>query len=145
MPAFAQVLTASQVSDVVNYVRTSWGNQGAGRADSSVVTHLARYSDLGDAKVESALVCPSAPATALDDATVTQVRALADDPKQDATRRVVADYRSRHPKASRTDIVTTISGAYCRNVMAASKGTLAERQQRYVAFTGHVAEAASTK
>ncbi len=146
MPSFAQVFTPQEVSDVVNYVRTAWGNAGAGSSVTpSQVTRLARYSDLGGAKVESALVCPSAQATALDAMTLAQVKALADDTQpQAATDKLVRDYRSRHPKVGTTDIVTTISGAYCRDVMATSKGTLADRQKRYVAFTGTVAQAVST-
>ena len=141
MPSFAQVLTADQVSDVVNYVRTSWGNRGAGRVDASAVNHLARYADLDDRKVESAVVCPSAPASTLDDALLKNVKALADDPQpQGATARLVQEYRARNPKATTTQIVTGLSGAYCRSVMATAKGTLAERQQRYVAFTGTVAQ-----
>lgn len=146
MPSFAQVFTPDEVSDVVNYVRTTWGNAGAGRVSAWQVTHLARYSDLDNPKVESALVCPSAPATSLDEKTLLQVKALTDGPQQQATTdRLVHDYRSRHPKVGTTDIVTTISGAYCRDVMAGSKGTLAERQKRYVAFTGSVAQAVGRK
>ena len=142
MPSFAQVFTAQQVSDVVNYVRTSWGNAGSGRVDTSVVNRLARYSDLGAPGVESALVCPSATTASLDPATLTRVKALADNPQpQDATNGLVRDYRTRHPKVGTTEIVTTISGAYCRDVMATNKGSLADRQKQYVAFTGHVAQA----
>jgi mono/diheme cytochrome c family protein len=146
MPAFAEVFTADQVSDVVNYVRTSWGNNGPGRVDPSMVDHMARYADLGDSKVESAVVCPSAKAASLDPATLTQIKAMANEGSQPqaATDELVKDYRARHPKIGTTEIITTISGAYCRGVMATSKGTLAERQQRYVAFTGHVAQSAST-
>ena len=142
MPSFAQVLTASEVSDVVNYVRTAWGNAGGGRVDSSVVNHLARYSEIGAPGVESALVCPSATTASLDATTLAKVKALADNAQpQVATNELVRDYRSRHPKVGSTEIVTTISGAYCRDVMAMNKGSLAERQKQYVAFTGHVAEA----
>ncbi len=142
MPSFSEVLSVQDVSDVVNYVRTSWGNSGAGRVSPSQVMRLAGFSDLGNPAVESALVCPSAPAAALDATTLSQVKALADNAEpQEATNKLVAGYRSRHPKVPATDIVTVISGAYCRDVMAASPGTLAERQKRYVAFTGHVAQA----
>ena len=142
MPSFAEVFAPQEVSDVVNYVRTAWGNAGAGSVTSAQVTRLARYSDLGSAKVESALVCPSSRVAALDPATLAQVKALAGDAQpQAATDKLVRDYRARHPKVGTTEIVTTISGAYCRDVMATSKGTVAERQKRYVAFTGHVAQA----
>ena len=145
MPSFARVFDPGEVSDVVNYVRTAWGNQGGGRVDPSLVTSLARYSDLVDSKVESALICPSASSRALDATTVAQIRALHADPaSRDATARLVRDYRSRHPKVDDTDIVTTISGAYCRDVMSAAKGTLAERQQRYVDFMGNVSQAVAT-
>jgi mono/diheme cytochrome c family protein len=146
MPAFAQVLTAQQVSDVANYVRTAWGNKGSGEVTVSSVTHLAMYSDLGGTDVESALVCPSATAAEVDAATLAQIKALADAPQpQQATAKLVADYRTRHPKVDRTNLVTTISGAYCRDVMAANKGTLAERQVRYVNFMGGVAQAAASR
>ena len=146
MPAFGEVLRAEEVSDVVNYIRTSWGNNGAGRVDASMVNHMARYADFGDGTVDSAVVCPSAKAASLDPATLAQVKALADtSAPQSATDRLVKDYRARHPKVGTTEIITTISGAYCRGVMAASKGTLAERQQRYIAFTGHVAQSAAGK
>ncbi len=146
MPSFARVFGPGEVSDVVNYVRTAWGNQGGGRVDPSLVTSLARYSDLADSKVESALVCPSASTRELDATTITQIKALGPNPtSKDATTQLVRDYRARHPKIDDTDLVTTISGAYCRNVMSAAKGTLAERQQRYVDFMGTIAQAAATR
>ncbi len=142
MPSFAEVFTPQEISDVVNYVRTSWGNVGPGRVAPSQVTRLARFSDLGDPTVESALVCPSAPASDLDATTLSQVKALADNAApQTATNTLVNGYRARHPQAAKTDIVTSISGAYCRDVMATAKGSLADRQKRYVAFTGYVAQA----
>jgi hypothetical protein len=146
MPSFARVFNSGEVSDVVNYVRTAWGNNGGGRVDPSLVTSLARYSDLADSKVESALICPSASTRELDATTLAQVKALgADQASKDATAKLVRDYKSRHPKADDTDIVTTISGAYCRNVMSAAKGTLAERQQRYVDFMGNVSQAVAVR
>lgn len=146
MPSFAQVLTAQQVSDIVNYVRNAWGNHGAGQVSTSDVNHLALVADLGDEKVESALICPASAATDVDPATLAQVRAAAADPApQTSTAKLVRDYRTRHPTADRTKIVTTISGAFCRDVMSASKGTLAERQLRYVNFMGGVAQAAAAR
>jgi mono/diheme cytochrome c family protein len=146
MPSFAQVFGPGEVSDVVNYVRSSWGNKGGGRVDPSVVTSLARYSDLADSKVESALVCPSASTQQLDATTLARIKALGPNPKgESATADVVRDYRTRHPKADNTDIVTTIGGAYCRNVMSTASGTLAERQKRYVDFMGRVAQATAAK
>ena len=146
MPSFAQVFTTQEVADVVNYVRASWGNTGAGRVSPSDVTRLANVSDLGDPGVESALVCPSAPATTLDPATLAQVRSLADSKdEQSDTNKLVAGYRARHPQLSQTDTITSISGAYCRDVMAKAKGSLADRQKRFVAFMGHVAQATATK
>ena len=147
MPSFAEVFTPQQVADVVNYVRASWGNAGPGQVSVSQVTRLAGFSDLGSNRVESALVCPSVPATALDPTTIAQVKALNGDADlQAATDKLVTGYRARHPKLPTTDIVTSISGAYCRDVMSTAKGTLFERQKQYVAFTGHVAQAvAGTK
>ncbi len=146
MPSFAQVLTARQVSDIVNYVRTAWGNNGTGYVSARDIDHVARSADLGDQQVQSALICPSASVADVDPATLEQVRAAAADPTPEtSTAKLVRDYRTRHPKADRTNIVTTISGAFCRDVMAASKGTLAERQLRYVNFMGGVAQAAATK
>ena len=140
------VFSAGEVSDVVNYVRTAWGNNGGGRVDPSLVNSLARYSDLGDSKVESALICPNASARNLDTATLAEVKALGPDvATKAATARLVRDYRARHPKTDATDVVTTISGAYCRNVMTAAKGTLVERQKRYVDFMGNIAQAAATR
>lgn len=146
MPSFARVFNADQVSDVVNYVRTAWGNNGGGRVNPSLVTSLARYSDLGDSAVESALICPSASVRELDATTTAQIKALGQDPASKAeTAKLVRDYRTRHPKEDDTNIVTTISGAYCRNVMAAAKGTLVERQQRYVDFMGNVSQAVAVR
>jgi|GEM_PF-4464036 len=141
MPSFAEVFNADQVSDVVNYVRTAWGNNGGGRVDPSLVTSLARYSDLGDSAVESALICPSASVRELDATTTAHVKMLGPDPASKAeTAKLVRD-RTRHPKEDDTNIVTTISGADCRNVLTAARGTLAERQQRNVDFMGNVSQA----
>ncbi len=141
MPSFAAVYTPQEIADVTNYIRSSWGNAGTGRVTTSSVTRLAKYSDLANATVESALVCPSAPAAALDATTLTQVKALSEEPQQEATNTLVKGYKARHPKIANTEIVTAISGAYCRTVMAVSKGTLLDKQKRYVAFTGTVAQA----
>ena len=146
MPSFAQVLTAQQVSDVVNYVRTAWGNRGTGYVSARDIDHVARSADLGDQQVQSALICPSSSVADADPATLEQIRVAAADPTPEtSTAKLVRDYRTRHPQADRTKIVTTISGAFCRDVMAASKGSLAERQLRYVNFMGGVAQAAAVK
>ena len=146
MPSFGQVLTAQQVSDVVNYVRTTWGNQGGERVTPSSVDHLARYADFSNAQVQSALICPSAKAASMDATTIAQIKTLSDDKRtQSATAKLVRDYRARHPEVATTQVITNISGAFCRDVMASAKGTLAERQTRYVNFMGGVAQAASTK
>ena len=144
MPSFSAVFTPEELADVTNYIRHSWGNAGSGTVTSSQVTRLAKYSDLADPTVESALVCPSAPTTALDQTTIDQVKQLGDASQLQAqTNTLVQGYRSRHPKIGNTEIITAISGAYCRTVMATSKGTLAQKQQQYVAFTGNIAQALS--
>lgn len=144
MPSFGQVLTAQQVSDVVNYVRTAWGNQGGERVTASSVDHLARYADLNNPKIDSALICPSPKAASMDASTIAQIKTLAGDKKtQAATAKLVRDYRSRHPDVATPQVITNISGAFCRDVMDTAKGSLAERQTRYVNFMGGVAQAAS--
>ncbi len=40
MPAFAIQLTDQQVADIVNFVRTSWGNRAAPNATSAMVARL---------------------------------------------------------------------------------------------------------
>ncbi len=144
MPSFGRVLGAQEIADVVNFTRTAWGNNGSERVTARLVNHVAIDVDIGNPKVESALVCPSAPTGELDDRTLALVKSASDDTKAGASAsRIVQGFRATHPKVNNTDLVTAIGGAYCRNVMADSKGTLAERQQRYVSFMGNVAKAAA--
>ena len=75
--------------------------------------------------------------------TIASIKALADARSDTATGKLVRDFRARHPDVNRGEIVTTLGGAYCRDVMANRKGTLAERQQRTVNFMGSVAQAAA--
>lgn len=81
------------------------------------------------------MICPSASARELDAKTLTQVTALGQNLVAGVvTARLVRDYRSRHPGTDKTDIVTTLSGAYCGNVMSTAQGALFQRQKRDVNF-----------
>jgi mono/diheme cytochrome c family protein len=146
MPSFAETLDGQSIADVVNHVRTAWGNAGAPNASASQVNHLRDYANTDNPAVQAAVICPSAPAEALDAETLRQIAVLAKQP--DAGVRVpaqlVSGYRRRHPGSANADVVDILSGAYCRDVMAVSAGSYMEKQSRFISFMAAVS-AASTK
>jgi mono/diheme cytochrome c family protein len=143
MPSFAYALDAQDVADVLNYARTAWGNAGPANITPSKVERLARDTGVDAPRVNAAVVCPNAPADWLDPKTIADVAALAHAPDTRSTARLVAGYHARHPAIAKGELVTTIAGAYCRDVMTATGVPYVDRQNAYVTFMGHVSEAAA--
>ena len=143
MPSFARVLDGQDIADVANHVRTAWQNNGTPNATAYAVNRMRQEVDTGvDTKIQSALVCPTVPAGAIDAKTDAELAALAARPQSTADRNAAATlfraYVSRNPGTETTQAITQLSGGYCRKVMATGAGTTAERQAKVIGFTAAV-------
>ena len=147
MPSFNQTLSAQEVSDVANYVRLAWNTgNGPANASPSRVNKMRMDGVQTEPGVQAALICPSAATDQLDADTLREVAALAATQTADdrsAASRLVSQYRTRHPQVDSSTAVNVLSGAYCRDVMAAAPGSVTQKQQRFIAFMARLAEASA--
>jgi mono/diheme cytochrome c family protein len=126
MPSFGGSMNDSGVADVVNYVRTSWGNTAAPNATPKLVAawrsglSLPVYASDAARRFE----CPDVGqggAAALDPGLIADLGGeLAKRSVAYAT--LVAKYKAQNPDADVADIVNNLVAAYCP-VVAASAGS----------------------
>ena len=141
MPSFAETLDTQQIADVSNYIRVAWGGQAPANATTSAVNRMRHRVEIGDPRIQAALVCPNVPTTAIDAETRTRVDALAKKPDgaDVPAAQLVRDYRKRHPDVERGEVVNVLSGAYCRSLMSSGTGSNVDRQGRVIRFSAGVA------
>ena len=141
MPSFIDLFDAQDTADVANYVRAAWGGDRLANATPSLVNRMRFAGVVTEPGVHAALMCPSAPVDALDPATLEAIAGAAKANDEAAVpRKLVDDYRRRHPGVAGTELVNTMSGAYCRDVMTSAGGSTVDKQTRVVRFTARIAE-----
>jgi mono/diheme cytochrome c family protein len=117
MGSFADVLSDDQISDIANYVRTAWGNDGLPNATPWMVGNWREKERAAPAAAHPALACPVLAQDVLDPALHLGADALkqaaADGGKLD---RLVGDYTAARPAASSAQIIEALSTAYCRAI-----------------------------
>ena len=142
MPSFARTLSARDVADVANYVRTAWGNAGDPNVTPDKVGELLAQASLPEHGQQPGIDCPvldgprMAPALAV---TAGGFDGVEDDPGRVAG--MVDGYREARADSSTEELVLALSSAYCRS-LAAEPMSLPEQQGRVAAFAGRVAEIA---
>ncbi len=117
MPGFATVLTPQQVADVVNYVRTSWGNGAPATATAELVASLQPRTDTmiaathwcqnpGGDKVGDVV---KDPASGVPEA----LRKITDNMLLPQIKQIVGDVKRAAPGAKKDDVVNQLTAAYC--------------------------------
>ncbi|MBV8740060.1 MAG: cytochrome c [Alphaproteobacteria bacterium] len=124
MPSFAGRLSDSQIADLANYVRSSWGNRAAPNTTPQMVASWRGIAGVPECETQTALPfkCPkvgNAPGTVGPDA-----RGVSDVAATIRTRDLrIADlaavYRKAVPKASAQQVANGLIAAYCP-ILAAS-------------------------
>jgi mono/diheme cytochrome c family protein len=128
MPSFAGRLSDSQIADLANYVRTSWGNKATPNATASMTAAWRGIANIPDYGTQAAasLECPRVggepgvsgpnPQAVTDLAAMIQAgdRRIAD---------LTATYRKAAPDAGPTEVVDALMAAYCPTVAASSAPT----------------------
>ncbi len=116
MASFANTLNDDQISDVVNYVRTAWGNNAPANATPWSVGNWRKNAD-GQTAGPAAMLCPDLAkdviAPALKNPPDALRQAAGDNGKMS---RLVNDYRAARPGASKAEVIEALSTAYCRTV-----------------------------
>lgn len=135
MGSFAH-LSNEQIADLVNYIRTAWGNHAEPNAVGWSVGNWRGFANVPANGHQPELMCPILPpavaATALTiDPAI--LRKAATDPE--TLSRLVDQYKAKTPRSSQAEIVEALSEAYCRAVvsqdtsMARSAGKIATFSQ----------------
>jgi mono/diheme cytochrome c family protein len=125
MPSFAGRLSDGQVADLVNYVRTSWGNQAAPNASARMVAAWRATVTVPAFGTEAAAAfgCPwvdGAPGAAGPDAqAVAGLSAMLKGGNRNVPE-LVKLYKNTVPDADPSDVVNALIAAYCP-VVAASR------------------------
>ncbi len=117
MASFAKVLNDQQISDVTNYIRTAWGNNGQPNANPWAIENYRSVADMPANGQRAGIVCPTLPADqmrpALAESPALLKQAVGDD---QAMSKLVQDYRSARPQSSTGELIEALSTAYCRAV-----------------------------
>jgi mono/diheme cytochrome c family protein len=128
MPSFAGRLSDSQIADLANYIRTSWGNRAAPNATASIVAAWRGIANIPDFGTQAAIAfdCPRVggapgvsgpnPQAVADLAAMIQAgdRKVAD---------LAANYQREMPDAGHAEVVDALMAAYCPTVAASSAPT----------------------
>ena len=150
MPSFAEILSASDIADVANYVRTSWGNTGTTDATTELVTELRQVAELPEGGQQAAIDCP-----VLSGILMEPTLEITDEEFESAlnssngAKELVAIYRAGEgPESPEGDIevadtVQALASAYCRTLAEQGEMSNAEQQARVAALAGRVSVAVS--
>ncbi len=117
MPGFATVLTAQQIADVTNYVRTTWGNKAPATATADMAAAI-------QPKTETILAgthwCEPSTGSALDKAIANPgsgisaaMASITPATLLTQVNSIVADVKKADPGAKQADVVNTLTRAYC--------------------------------
>ena len=137
MPGFATVLTAQQIADVTNYVRTSWGNKAPATATADMAAAIQPKTETilagthwcepnGGSAIDRAIGDPaSGIAASLGAITPANMLTQVDT--------IVKQARRAAPDAKQADVVNSLTRAYCpyvdkaASVPARQKGPVLDR------------------
>ncbi len=143
MPSFADELSARDMADITNYVRTAWGNDAEPNMTVEQVAELREYAEIPEEGQPVSVKCPVVKAEAiqpaLDISTERYEQAKTD---KSALKSLVEDYRTARADSSTSQVVQALSSVYCRSV-AKEDISAAEAGGRIAAFAGEVAQVAN--
>jgi mono/diheme cytochrome c family protein len=128
MPSFAGRLSDTQIADLANYLRTSWGNKAAPNATAAMVAAWRATANVPDygTQAASAFQCPQVgggPGVAGPNpqaiASLTAMMQAGDQRTAD----LIASYRRAAPEAGAAEVVDALMAAYCPVVAASGAPT----------------------
>jgi mono/diheme cytochrome c family protein len=145
MPSFAGALGDQQVADIVNYVRSGWGNQGPTDASAAIVASMRSVAGggLAGSQAARAFDCPlvgSAPVPgALADPA--QVAFLANAQGADLSNKIdelIADIRKSQPGVGDASLTDSMNAAYCPIIAAQTGLSYAQKRARLATFNSEL-------
>lgn len=137
MPSFADKLDDRQVADVVNYVRSSWGNFAPASATPDKVASIRSSLGVGGGAGEQAATafeCPAPGDLEIKPTTVNLMRYATADELGNRVGIIVAQVKRNHPGIGETELVDSVSAAYCPLLKAETGLSDAERSGRMASF-----------
>ena len=142
MPRFGGALGDRELADLANYIRTAWGNDASANATWSFVRDLRGTAavGLGGSVVARAFDCPkigdtTIPGALATEADVTMLATADHSNLQNGITGVIARVRHDNPDATSSDVVTTLTAAYCPVVATRGDLTQAEKRATLIAFS----------
>jgi len=145
MPGFAGALGDQQIADLVNYIRTGWGNAAVADTAPALVASLRAGNAVGAAGTQAARAfgCPAVGSSVVAHAVLTPEDAnfIADSPASQMNQRVdqlIGELRKQQPGISNADLANDLNAAYCPYVANDAALNDAERRARLDRFTAHV-------
>ncbi len=133
MPGFATVLSAQQIADVTNYVRTSWGNKAPATATPDMVSGLAPRTQT---MLAGTHWCQAASGSPLDGIIANPssgisaaMASITQDSLLERVDAIVADVKKAEPGAKQAEVVNTLTRAYCPYVAKDARVPVAQKGQ----------------
>ena len=150
MPSFAATFDDQQVADVVNYVRTAWGNHGPADATPAMVAALRTQlvpTGLGD-QAAAAFDCPAVSTLGTSGSLTSPgsgiLQLMQGVQPQELLQRIdeiIAALKQANPDESNADLTDDVIAAYCPILAADSALSDAQKAQRLDQFQSAVTNA----
>jgi mono/diheme cytochrome c family protein len=147
MPSFAGALSDQNVADVVNYVRSGWGNQGPTDASPSIVASMRSVAGAGLAGTQAsrAFDCPAVgngvvPGVLADPA---QVAFLANAQGTDLSNKIdelIANIQKNRPGIDDATLSDAMNAAYCPIIAQQTGLSYSQKRARLATFNSHLQE-----
>jgi mono/diheme cytochrome c family protein len=147
MPSFAAALSDQEVTDVVNYVRTAWGNPGTPDATTSLVASLRGQlapTDLGSEAAQR-LDCPATSTTGVANTVndpgsgiLELMRSVTPDTLDNRVTEIIAQVQAANPGVSDAEISDDLVAAYCPVLAGDAQLSFQQKQSRLSAFLASV-------
>jgi len=145
MPSFAGKLGDQSVADLVNYVRSGWGDQGPTDATAAIVASMRSAAGAGAAGTQAARAfdCPAVGSGSVTGvlASPSQVALFANAQGNDLSNKIgvmIADIRQSNPTASDPAIADALNAAFCPVVAQQAGLSYQQKRARLAAFNEQV-------
>ncbi len=136
MPSFAEILDDREIADVTNYVRRSWGNDGAVAATAELVEERRPETEI-EPSLELVTSCPAPGNVAVPEGLRGRVAELSGQTVSAETLTpIVASFASARPDAGYGSTMTALTAAYCQALAeeepAVNRAVFLERQLSFM-------------
>jgi mono/diheme cytochrome c family protein len=147
MPSFAGALGDQQVADVVNYVRSGWGNQGPTDATAAIVASMRSVAGGGLAGTQAsrAFDCPAVGSAPVPGALAdpAQVAFLANAQGADLSNKIdelIGSIQKSQPGIGDAALTDSMNAAYCPIIAGQTGLSYAQKRARLAAFNTELQE-----